>query len=175
MYRFDGLDNKKCAAIGTMMRIGEKAGYLNMGGCPEAAELGCDDGIPESCDDYLVDLGAHWELRETEAGVEYPMDPTLPSGNYPVVNNDDEYGAGPFCRPDDDDANAANEWAGAWSHSNPVEGEDGIYTFEISRLLTTASDVSDAQFEAGKTYDFGIAYWDPFQTEFGWTAAGHVS
>ena len=59
MYRFDGLDNKKCAAIGTMMRIGEKAGYLNMGGCPEAAELGCDDGIPESCDDYLVDLGAH--------------------------------------------------------------------------------------------------------------------
>ena len=82
-------------------------------------------------------------------------------------------GAAPYCRPDDDDALAANDWSGAWSHSNPVEGEAGVYTFEISRTLTTASTTSDAQMAPGNTYDFGIAWWDPFETEFGWTAAGH--
>ena len=56
-YRFDALDNKKCGAIGTMMPIGSKASYLNMGGCLEAMENGCDGGIPPSCADYLVDLG----------------------------------------------------------------------------------------------------------------------
>ena len=56
-YRFDPLDNKKCGAIGTMMPIGQKAGFLNMGGCPEAMENGCDAGIPPECSDYLVDLG----------------------------------------------------------------------------------------------------------------------
>lgn len=159
LYRFDELDNKKCAAIGTMMKIGEKASYLNMGGCPESMELGCADGIPDSCADYLVDLGAHWELRTTQAGVEYPMNATTGSGNDLIANNDDEYGSSPYCRPDDDDELAGNEWSGAWAHSNPVEGEDGVYTFELSRLLQTPSLATDAQFTAGETYDFGIAYW----------------
>jgi hypothetical protein len=173
-YRFDALDDKKCAAIGTMMPIGPKAAFLkNMGGCPEAMENGCDNGIPPECADYLVDLGAHWELRTTEQNVEYQMNATTGSGNDLVANNDDEYGASPTCRSDDDDILAGNEWSGAWSHSNPVEGEAGMYRFELSRTLTTASTATDAQMEAGNTYDFGIAYWDPFETEFGWTAAGH--
>ena len=157
-----------------MMKIGSKAGYINMGGCPEAMENGCPDGvIPPECDDYLVDLGAHWELKTTEMGVEYAMNATTGSGNDLVANNDDEFGAAPFCRPDDNDADAGNEWSGAWSHSNPVDGGDGVYRFEISRTLTTASTVSDKQMAVGETYEFGIAYWDPFETESGWTAAGH--
>lgn len=171
-YRFDTLDNKKCAAIGTMMKIGPKAAYINMGGCPEALQ-GCDDGIPAACEDYRVDLGAHWELRTTEQGVEYPMNATTGTGNDLIANNDDEYGVAPFCRFDDDDATAGNEWSGSWSHSNPVDGQDGVYSFEISRSLTTASTLTDKQLVAGGSYEFGIAYWDPFESEFGWTEAGH--
>jgi hypothetical protein len=145
-----------------------------MGGCPEAMEYGCEDGvIPPECDDYLVDLGAHWELSTTEMGVEYMMNATTGSGNDLVANKDDEFAAGPFCRSDDNDSAAGNEWSGSWSHSNPVEGGDGVYRFEISRTLTTASTVSDKQMAVGETYEFGIAYWDPFETEAGWTAAGH--
>lgn len=107
-YRFDPDDNKKCASIGTMMKIGPKAAYLNMGGCPEALQ-GCDNGPPPECDEYRVDLGAHWELRTTQQGVEYPMNATTGSGNDLIANLDDEYGVSPFCRPDDDDAVAANE------------------------------------------------------------------
>jgi hypothetical protein len=62
-YRFDAADDQKCAAIGTMMKIGSKAGFINMGGCPLAMEDGCLNGVPTECDDYRVDLGAHWEVR----------------------------------------------------------------------------------------------------------------
>lgn len=173
IYKFDELDNKKCAAIGTMMKIGSKAAYLNMGSCPDALQ-GCDAGPPlPECADYLVDLGAHWELRTTQQGVEYPLNATTGSGNDLIANNDDEYGVSAFCRPDDDGLNAANDWTGAWAHSNPIEDEMGVYTFEIARTLTTASNVTDKQLAAGETYDFGIAYWDPTETEFGWTVAGH--
>jgi hypothetical protein len=175
-YRFDPDENKRCAAIGTMMPIGSKAGFLNMGGCPESMEAGgCPDGIiPETCMDYTVDLGAHWILKTTAMNTEYTMNATTGTGNDLVANKDDEWAVSSYCRPDDNDSMAAgNEWAGAWSHSNPVEGEMGMYTFEISRTLKTPSTLSDAQLEGGNTYDFGIAYWDPFETENGWTAAGH--
>jgi hypothetical protein len=59
-YRFDTEDNKKCAAIGTMMKIGEKAAYLNMGGCPEALE-GCEDGPPPECDEYVSSV---WTMKD---------------------------------------------------------------------------------------------------------------
>lgn len=174
-YRFDETENKRCAAIGTMMPIGSKAGFLNMGGCPESMENGgCPDGIiPDVCSDYVVDLGAHWELKTTAMNSEYPMNATTGSGNDLVANLDDEVAVSSFCRPDDNDSLAGNEWSGAWSHTNPVEGEMGTYKFEISRSLKTPSTVSDAQMEPGQTYDFGIAYWDPFETENGWTPSGH--
>jgi hypothetical protein len=112
-------------------------------------------------------------LKTTQQGVEYPMNATTGSGNDLIANNDDEYGVSPFCRPDDDDALAANDWHGAWSHSNPTEGADGVYVFEIARTLTTASVLTDKQMAVGERYEFGIAYWDPFETENGWTEAGH--
>ena len=45
----------------------------------------------------------------------------------------------------------------------------------MSRLLTTASDYSeDVQLEEGETYDFGFAYWDPFESDIeGWSKAGY--
>jgi len=172
-YRFDALSDEKCAAIGTMMKIGQKAAFINMGGCPEAMEFGCLEGIPPACEDYLVDLGAHWELSTTQPNILYPMNATSGTGNNLIANNDDEYGATPFCRPDDEGVSSGNEWAGAWSHSNPEEGASGVYRFELSRSLTTASNTTDAQIAPGKTYDFGIAYWDPYETEFGWTDPGH--
>jgi hypothetical protein len=79
-----------------------------------------------------------------------------------------------YCRLDDNDVDAGNEWSGAWAHSNPVDREAGTYSFELSRLLTTASSKTDAQLVAGATYQFGIAFWDPFQIEAtGWTDSGH--
>ena len=98
-------------------------------------------------------------------GVAYgPNDST---GNDAVANKDDEYAVGSFCRFDDDDDKAANEWKGAWLHSSPIQieritndaNDEGSYIFEMSRSLHTASEETDAQLEAGKAIDFGFAFW----------------
>jgi hypothetical protein len=175
-YRFNATDNTQCAAIATMLKIGASASYINMGGCPDAIG-GCDNGVPDTCEDYRVDVGAHWELAGAEQGVNYPISVAAAgatgSGNDPLANKDDEYAVSPYCRFDDDDADAGNEWAGAWAHTNPIVGESGNYIFELSRLLKTDSALTDGQFEAGGTYSFGVAFWDPFETEAGWLDAGH--
>jgi hypothetical protein len=170
--RFDTEDNKFCAAIGTMFKMGSKAAFINMGGCPDAIE-GCA-AVPDTCDDYRVDIGAHWELATTQQGVLYAMNDTTGSGNDLVANNDDEYAVSPTYRFDDDDADAASDWSGSWSHSNPVDGGEGVYKFELSRALSTTSVLTDKQLAANETYSFGIAFWDPFETEVGgWSKAGH--
>ena len=136
---------------------------------------GCSDGFPASCEDYTVDIGAHWELSGTQQGKFYPMNATSGSGGGDLVaNKDDKYAASPYCRPEDDDEAATNEWSGSWAHSNPEIGEEGNYVFEMSRFLTTMSQTSDIQLAAGETYSFGIAFWDPFETEEeGWSNPGH--
>ena len=173
-YRFSTEDNKLCAAVATMMKVGEKATYLNMGGCPDAMG-GCADGVPDTCSDYLVDIGGHWELKTTEQNTFYTsLNNSTGSGDDLIANNDDEYAVSPFCRFDDDDAQADNEWSGAWAHTNPVEGEPGVYHFEMSRTLKTNSAYSDAQLAAGDTVQFGVAFWDPFENEeTGWSDIGH--
>jgi hypothetical protein len=102
-----------------------------------------------------------------------------------VANKDAEYAVNPECRLDDSGDGAGNEWAGAWAHIPEVsavqakagislEGDSGEYVFELSRLLTTNSPETDRQLEAGETYSFGVAYWDPNQNvTAGWTAEGH--
>jgi hypothetical protein len=179
-YRHNSTDNTQCAAIATMLKIGASATYVNMGGCPDAMG-GCADGVPDTCMDYRVDIGAHWELAEADQGFKYPIsvaaagdNATAFSGNDPLASNkDDEYAVSPYCRFDDDDADAGNEWAGAWAHTNPTIGESGNYVFELSRLLKTDSTLTDGQLEAGGTYSFGVAFWDPYETEAGWLDAGH--
>mgnify|MGYP005841288447 CR=1 FL=1 len=69
-----------------------------------------------------VDIGAHWELSGTQPNTLYDVSSTVAqgrqaeggTGNDPIANKDDEYAFSPYCRFDDDDANADNEWAGAW-------------------------------------------------------------
>jgi hypothetical protein len=129
-----------------------------MGACPDA-QAGCDatGGVPATCETYTVDIGAHWELATTEQGVTYPINTVDGTGNDLVANKDDEYAVIPYCRLDDEDGDGAgNEWAGGWSHSAGTEdGADGTYTFELSRLLVTASTATDAQMTIGETYEFG--------------------
>jgi len=172
MYRFNATDNHQCATIALMFPVGVDAEFYNMGNCPQAAG-GCDSSgaVPGECDDYRVDIGAHWELATTEQGVLYTVNNS--TGNDDIGNKDDEYAASPFCRLDDDGTDAANEWEGAWVHTNSTEGAMGTYIFELSRSLTTLSPSTDAQFEAGNVYSFGVAFWDPFEIESGWTDHGH--
>lgn len=173
-YSFNASSDEMCAAIGTMTKVGVMATFYNMGGCPDAMG-GCgEEGIiPDTCVDYVVDIGAHWELSTTEAGIEYALNLTATSGDDPIANKDDEFAVTPYCRFDDNDSTASNEWSGAWSHTNPTDGMDGTYIFELSRLLTTGSSATDAQYVAGQSYEFGVAFWDPFETENGWTDPGH--
>jgi hypothetical protein len=79
----------------------------------------------------------------------------------------------PFCRVDDNASAGNGDWAGAWSHDNPVEGELGYYAFELSRSLITANTETDGQMTAGGTQEFGVAFWDPFESEEGWSDPGH--
>lgn len=168
LYRFNNLDNHLCAAIATMMKIGVDATYFNMGGCPEAIteQSTCDATVFETCATYQVDIGAHWELATTEQGVEYPVASTGQDGDL-----GDKYAVGAYCRNGDD----TNEWSGAWKHSNSTaDGATGTYTFELSRTLVTPSSTTDGQMVPGGTYEFGIAFWDPYETEVdGWTDPGH--
>jgi hypothetical protein len=185
-YRFNATDDHKCASISTMTKIGVDATFVNMGGCPDAMG-GCSDGVvPATCETHRVDIGAHWELKGTQPGIAYSVSeitrPAIvldqseatPKGDDVIANKDDEYAVSPFCRFDDNDANAGNEWAGAWAHSMPIEGEYGYYRFEIARFLKTPSTWTDAQMSAGGTYSFGVAFWDPFEDmDNGWSDAGH--
>ena len=79
------------------------------------------------------------------------------TGDDAVANKDDEYAVSPYCRVDDDDENAANEWEGAWTYVNDTDV--GSYIFEMSRSLSTASTESDAQLVPGEAIDFGFAMW----------------
>lgn len=184
-YRFDTDDNHLCASVSTMFKMGEDATLYNMGGCPVGDALKGDcDKEPDGCDAYKVDLGGHWELRTTEMGTYYG--PNTSTGDDLEANKDDEYSVSPYCRFDDDDAKAGNEWEGAWLHSNPIDyavvglkpragsDDEGVYTFEMARSLKTASDETDAQLEPGQAIDFGVAFWDPFENNTtGWTDSGH--
>ena len=73
-------------------------------------------------------------------------------GHHHLANKDDEYAVSPWCRMDDDDGLAANEWEGAWLYVNATDGADadevGTYVFEMARSLKTKSDESDKQLEA---------------------------
>jgi len=166
-YRFNNTDNHQCAAVSSMFKMGANAQLYNMGGCPLALnDCPAEEG---ACDDYKVDIGGHWELKTTEQGVYYTTNGG--TGDDVVANKDDEYSVSPYCRMDDDDGLAANEWEGAWVYVDEATDDDiGSYTFEMARALKTDSDETDAQLEAGTEIDFGFAYWDPYEDDStGWS------
>ena len=61
-----------------------------MGGCPLAMGPNECEGVPGECDNHLVDIGGHWELKTTRMGVEYGVDVESGTGNDPIANKDDE-------------------------------------------------------------------------------------
>ena len=172
-YMFDANDNHLCASVASMFQIGPKANFFNMGGCPLSEAINCG-AVPEGCAPYAVDIGAHWELKTTERGVMYG--PNEGSGDDPIANKDDEFAVGPWCRVDDNfGTSPGNEWSGAWDFSgNATDGAEGYYIFETSRPLTTPSPETDVQLTPGTEVNFGVAFWNPYETAAGWTDAGHV-
>ncbi|KAL7467564.1 hypothetical protein ACHAXS_007810 [Conticribra weissflogii] len=163
--------------IGTIFQMGIQATLKSMGGCPNATtEEACASGGFDACSDYLVDLGGQWEIQSTEQMVEYQLGPDNGGG--------DEVAAHSMCRKEDVEEGGANEWSGAWSfgglsyHYNDLTTADtstieGSYKFELARSLTTTSPATDVQLVPGGDTGFGIAFWDPLQSDEGWTHSGH--
>jgi len=163
-YDFVLEDHKLSPAIGVMWAIDAGAGPA-MGATEDDQETSLG----------LVDIW-HWELdcvagAEQGGSVSGPGDGT--GGNDAACNMDDEYSTDPETREDDDTASAENSLLGVFEHTNPVDGEDGTWYFEMSRPLQTG-DAQDAQFTVGGTGMLAMAYWDPDVSVEGWDDATHV-
>ena len=158
-YRFDPNDDHKCASVATMWQLGSQATFYEMGGCPKIDTSGCKGTtIPNTCQEYKVDIGGHWEISQTKQGVMY---------SFGDGNLGDEVAASPYCRLADE--NGVEEWAGAWS----FEETSSSYIFELSRSLTTDSPSTDVQLSVGNKYKMGFAFWDPNAAESGWDDPEH--
>lgn len=128
-----------------------------------------------------------------ELGRYQPAVERLFSGNDHTSNSDDEFSVHPCLRDDDsstkphltsfrqtDRYKYGNQLRYAWSHSAinsyaypfATNGENGTYTFEFSRPLTT-NENTDAQFTAGGDAYYSFALWIPPNVGGEWSAAGH--
>jgi hypothetical protein len=116
----------------------------------------------------------HWEL-DCGPSVMSGGVTGIPGGNDPPCNLDDEWSTTPENREDDGTALAENSIAGVWEHTARSQGAgaDGMWVFEMSRLLETG-DPDDAQLSPGGIAAMALAYWDADETPEGWTGAGHV-
>ena len=154
------------ASQSIMWAIDENAGpHMGTDGANITASLG------------VVDVW-HWELGcvagdEAGGAVHAPGDGE-PPGEDGTCRLNDEWAASPFDRDVDKGDGAENSLLGVWTHTNPVDGGEGTYTFEIRRPLITG-DVQDAQFAPGEIALFAVAYWDPDNDPVeGWEDAEHV-
>ena len=92
---------------------------------------------------------------------------------------DDEFANSAFDRHDDgccgdrESPDKNNFLSGVWSHSNPEQGADGIWYFEMARPLVSG-DPDDVDFEVGQTLRLLLAYWDADETPEGWTGGGYA-
>ena len=129
----------------------------------------------------MVDIW-HWELDcgpGELSGGGASAEGRVAGGDDEPCNMDDEYSTTPEMREDDgggDEPNdaAENSLLGSWSHSAADIGGDGTWVFEMARPLSTG-DPQDASWEAGGTAELVLAWWDPNETEEGWTDAGHLT
>lgn len=115
------------------------------------------------------------------------------SGNDHTSNSDDEFSVHPCLRDDDSSTKPhlmsfrrtgsftyRNQLRYAWSHSAinsyqypfATNGENGTYTFEFSRPMTT-NENTDAQFAVDGDAYYAFALWIPPSVGSEWTAAGH--
>lgn len=70
-FRYNATDNHLSPAVGLMFKMGSKATYVNMGGCPETMGGNNCSAIPDSCADYMVDLGESYVIFFGIDGHEY--------------------------------------------------------------------------------------------------------
>jgi hypothetical protein len=163
-YDYVADDPHLSAAIAMMFRIDDPA-PPHMG----AEESDLDTSLG------MVDIW-HWELDcgpgETSGGQ------GIAGGDDPTCNLDDEFSTTPEDREDDGggdiaNPNAENGLTGAWTHTATAPGGEGKWIFEMSRPLSTG-DPQDAQLTSGGTANMAIAYWDPEESETGWSDAGHL-
>jgi len=128
------------------------------------------DGIDYGTSLGMVDIW-HWEI-DCGPGVLSGGFNRTEDGNDPACNLDDEYALTPFEREDDDGDNLLT---GAYDHQARAQGEDaaGAWYWELKRPLVTG-DAQDAQFAHGETAQMALAYWDPDETDTGWTDAGYL-
>ena len=142
------------------------------------AAAGMAMGAEEEDDEVslgMVDIW-HWELEcpvGAESGGAVSGAGEGSPGNDDACNFDDEYATVPDERDDDDQGGAENSLLGVFDHSDPVNGSDGTWFFEMSRPLQTA-DATDAQFVPGGSALLVLAYWDADQGPDGWEDDGHV-
>jgi hypothetical protein len=94
-------------------------------------------------------------------------------GNDDECNFDDEWATDPEVHEDDVGPGAENSLLGVFSHTNPVEDQEGTWYFEMSRPLETG-DPQDAQFAVGSSTRLALAYWDPDAGQNGWGRRDHV-
>lgn len=128
----------------------------------------------------MVDIW-HWELDcgpGELSGGGASAEGRVAGGDDPC-NMDDEYSTTPDMREDDGGGDEPNEAAensllGSWSHSAADIGGEGTWVFEMARPLSTG-DPQDASWEAGGTAELVLAWWDPNETDEGWTDAGHLT
>jgi hypothetical protein len=149
---------------------------------PEASEhMGSEEG------DLFISTGMvdiwHWELDcgpGELSGGGASAEGSVAGGDDEACNMDDEYSTTPEMREDDggdeDEPNEAaeNSLLGSWSHSAADIGGNGAWVFEMARPLSTG-DPQDAAWEAGGVAELVLAWWDPNETEEGWTDAGHLT
>ena len=90
----------------------------------------------------------------SQMGMKYSINQSSGTGNI-----SEEYAYSAYCHGNDNDSLVGMEWEGVWIHTSHKEENNGMYIFEMSRSLKTASTVTDAQLEVGKAIDFGFAYW----------------
>jgi len=147
----------------------------------EASEhMGSEDG------DLFISTGMvdiwHWELDcgpGELSGGGASAEGSVAGGDDEACNMDDEYSTTPEMREDDGGGDEPNEAAensllGSWSHSSADIGGDGTWVFEMARPLSTG-DPQDAAWEAGGMAELVLAWWDPNETEEGWSDAGHLT
>ena len=129
----------------------------------------------------MVDIW-HWELDcgpGEMSGGGATAEGSVAGGDDEACNMDDEYSTTPEMREDDGGGDEPNETAenslvGSWSHSAAEIGGKGTWVFEMARPLSTG-DSQDANWEAGGMAELVLAWWDPNETEEGWTDAGHLT
>ena len=119
--------------------------------------MGTEGGVTTG----MVDIW-HWELEHEMGYVHNPNNSTGGHGNNGL---DDEWANSTTNRHDD------TKESSLWGTYGYI-ADESEWIFEFSRPLTTG-DAQDVQFKDNASFKLGLAYWDPSDSENGWSGSGH--